>query len=297
MTTGPVQERWSEFQRWVRTNYSEEDIARLTQNQSLEQEIYQYWFGAVSGEQGIPETPTSVYADRYIKGLGIYLDSLMKAGNLTETQAQQMYDAQWARIGTEGLHSGLQFYDQAMRGDVFIPPFSREGDVERFQRLPAEERRPDIFGQPNVQGTGRLPAGFQRQQAGAMRAGGLSEAQIARNLGTFSLGQPERRRFDPTRDIEFEPAIKAELAEFEGSRPWREWFERSFPASVQRFQRTLPEFKARWTGSRIREEKEIQEENWREFLEKSRSGFFDLSPFQRGERPQVQQPSIRTVGF
>lgn len=281
MAKGPVQERWSEFQAWVRANYSEGDIARLAQDQSKEQEIYQYWFAAVSGEQGIPETPTSVYADRYIKGLGIYLDSLMKAGNLTETQAQQMYDTQWARIGTEGLHSGLQFYDQAMRGDVFIPPFSREDDVERFQRQPWQQRRPDIAGQPNIRG---------REGGAGFRGGGPI-------VGAITGGRATRRRFDPTRDIEFEPAIKEALAGFEGSRPWKEWFERSFGAFEQRFLRTLPEFKRSWSSSRIREEKKIREKGWRESLEEAKAGFWDLSSFDRRERPSTFQPMIQTRGF
>ncbi len=181
----------------------------------------------------------------------------------------------------------------------------KKGQMTIEEAIPQLQAQLRVFTQKGISpyavgGTADIGGFYARQRREREKFQVEEERKLAfaQKWGLTEPGYRQRTRFfDPTRDIEFEPAIKEELAGFEGSRPWRDWFERSFPTFIQRFQRTLPEFTARWTGERISEEKKIQEKSWREFLREARTGFFDLSPYERGERPQVFQPSIRTVGF
>ena len=74
-----------------------------------------------------------------------------------------------------------------------------------------------------------------------------------------------------------------------GAKPWQNWFERQYSRELSRFRAVLP-FGEQLPGKK-----------WKEYLQERKpelkEEYASFTPYQRGERPRVFQPGIKTVGF
>jgi len=99
----------------------------------------------------------------------------------------------------------------------------------------------------------------------------------------------------------YEPAYWERWRGLEAAPPRKDWFESMFGTMVRRFEAQLPTEKGYETREKAAERAEEIESMWAKRLEEQkgamREEFWSYKPTQRGERPTIFQPRVKTVAF
>ena len=244
--------------------------------------------------------------EQYAWGYKKYLESLIRAGVLDETDALNMWEHTSAVVLAGGVGSNLPYYQQIARGETYqVPttypralPVAGAGATtyeERYIQYTAmgKEAMAQIEGRPGettLQRLRRLEVWLPQ----AMRVSVRPTEKVRHSwLPVSQEIEAIRRRFgaEGLKLEEAYPAGKFEevRAGLVGARPWTDWFESKFSRELGRFRATLlskePLPGKRWSEYLKKREPELEEEYKERF------------PYGIGGRPWAFQPKIRTVDF
>ena len=117
-------------------------------------------------------------------------------------------------------------------------------------------------------------------------------ARIGKTFQEWIKSEPAATAYLERRPVEYAPAFEEMVGGLAGTQHWRDWFEGKYSKLLRQFRGTLPSPSPGKT--------EV-EKTWAEHLRilkpELKEEWAGLSPYQRGERPSVFAPKIRTVGF
>lgn len=270
-------------------------------------------------EKGYPKPPiVGVGLEAYARGLAEYLNARVMAGDMNYASAKLLFEfaSRQAKAGVD--ISTLPFYKLIPKQEFFLDFRKREAEtlargIRELQTMYQSPGRSKSVMRAKMREMIEQLRGLYSGQEGLIESPSLSAGKIdtyktalkkifemvgrqAPSLRSWLMaptgaGARAGMPYAPTyEEPSYMPAF--EMAGVEGTEPWRAWFESRYPTLLRQFKATLP---------REGIPTERAEASWVEWLEKRtpelREQWQRLSPYQRGERPAVYAPRIRTVGF
>lgn len=266
-------------------------------------------------ERGYPELPiVGVGLEAYARGLAEYLNARVMAGDMNYASAKLLFEyaSRQTKAGVD--ITTLPFYNLIPKQEFFLSFRKREAEtlargIKELETIYQSPDRSKSVLRAKMREMIEQLRGLYSGQEGLIESPSLSAGKIdtyktalkkifemvgrrAPSLRSWLMAPTGGRAGMPYAPTYGEPSYMPafEMAGVEGTEPWRAWFESRYPTLLRQFKATLP---------REGMPAERAEASWVEWLKKRtpelREQWQRLSPYQRGERPSVYAPRIRTV--
>ncbi len=206
-------------------------------------------------------------------------------GQDVERQREAIEERRWRNLGFTGKppESLLTRYDPLDK----IRQETTEGqEISGFRVDPATgESRPILrAGEPS----GRSISGET-----------LERRRVEGQDQQSRLAAWQRYRGQPDYGAAWSRFGQEQAGQFAQTNTWSNWFTNQYRSKLSQF-RPEPFGKGTYRGLSPREAERLEERNWADYLQSqrvaTREAWYSQSPYERGERPAVHAPRLRTVG-
>ncbi len=213
-----------------------------------------------------------------------------EAARLFDKYAPKVYENQQARLAKS--------YQQDVDEQVKAKEEERLAERAKFYNMPVESLR--VIEEAYKEKPQELSGAIEKRV-------GQVEQREAKRSETVLRATP----ISPRMGIPFEQG----LAGSSESEPWKQWFAENYSSILGQFNLSQPadfytrggwdRYSKRYGETRYRSKEsaeQMAEKTWADYLEKKAKPeylekWYNLSPYQRGERPSSYAPKIKTVGF
>ncbi len=274
-------------------------------------------YGKKELERWVPsEEPIDPEVTRYGEGLKEFLNSMVASGDIDPAQAQQVWVTASAQVSERGITLDLPYYIPVSKGQTYqdvmgeyragIPTpsvdkwaeFNTEWDRVLASDITADQKQGELLNLVNRLGTevDLDPTALENLQWKAINDAFRTlppEEQERRRAVIPGAEAAYQRSLEAQRQRELyrEPRYAQAFEEMRATIPkrWQRWFAGKYVTELSQYKATL--------GKDVTAEE--AEKGWAEHLEmrrpQLREEWWGRTPWERGERPSVYQPGIRTV--